>query len=513
MLNLLDQSTRLQVIKQINGQENKSRKAESLKRFEVFSGRQQRYIVEKLESEFSTKTVQDMRKMLSINLCPRIINQLASIYNYEPDREFENVAEAQYEILESLYDDAKVDTKMALANKYFKLNNQCALQFVIKDGMPKLKVLLPHQYDVIPGEDPEKAFCYIVSVFDKFEYLSGTGTTKDLANPGRSPYKSQEYLDGMNQEIADSEDYKASLERYEVWTDELNFIMDGKGNILSEDTVNPIQKLPFVDITAEKDSEFFVRQGSSSVQFSIDFGAQLSDVSNIVRMQCYAQAIMSSEKMPTNATVGPNHIMWLQLDPNRPEMAPKFEFVSPNSDLKSALEFLTVTLRLYLTSEGVDPKTISGTGEAQSFTSGLERLLSNLDRFEASRQDIDIFQCAEYELSEIITDWLEVYQGTDLLLPKYQVGKLPDDLGFSINYAKPEAVQTKTETEDSVIKLLDKGLKTKKDALMELYNIDADSAEEMMAEIANDKQIVAPVLVQQQDNQQQDMQPQDMVTQ
>ena len=494
-LDLLNAGIRRAVIQEIKSDENKRRKAESLKRFEVFSERQDRYIIEKLESEFSSSTVRDMRKILSVNLCPRIINSIASIYNMPPSREVSEITEEQSIAMENVYDKAKVDTKMMMANKYFKLNDQCALQYVIKNGEPRLKVLLPHQYDVLPDvDDVEKPYAYIVSVFDKFEYLSASSNT-DLANIGRMSL-ANEHLNGRDESIADSEDYKASLERYEVWTDELNFIMNGKGEIVSGvDLDNPVNRLPFVDISGEKDSEFFVRKGNGIVQFAIDFGAQLSDVSNIIRLQGYAQAVIFAEKHPTNMVVGPNHILFMQLDPNRPELRPSFEFVNPGSDLKSALEFLEMTLRLFLTSKGIDPKTITGTGTTQSFTSGLERLLSNLDKFEATRSDLALFANAEKQLNEIILDWNDAYIGTDLLDPQYQLGKISEDANFSINFSKPESVQTKSEMEDSAIKLLDKGLMTKIDAIKIVHGVNDEIAEEMLEEIKADKELNMPVLV------------------
>jgi len=76
------------VLSDIHSEENKSRKAESLKRFEVYRGRIARYIIEKLETEFTRKTISEMRTQTSINLCPRMINAQASIYNKAPVRNF-----------------------------------------------------------------------------------------------------------------------------------------------------------------------------------------------------------------------------------------------------------------------------------------------------------------------------------------------------------------------------------------------------------------------------------------
>lgn len=490
----MNAQVRGQVIREIKSEENKQRRAESLRRFEVYKQRQDKYIVDKLEGEFSRRTVAEMRKILSINLCPRIINQLASIYNNAPDREFTGATEQQQEQIDALYEYGKVDIKMLQANRYLKLNDQVILQVVPRGGVIQLRVLLPHHVDVIPDAlDPEKPYAYIVSVFDKYEFVSNETATDSLAGGGTNSTH-RPYMDGSNQSIADSEDYKAELERYEVWTADYNFIMDGKGNILSEEVENPIGQLPFIDISCEKDFEFWVRAGNGIVDFSIDFGAQLSDIANIIRLQGYAQAIVYSDKQPENMTIGPNHVLFMQMDPNRAEFKPSFEFVNPGSDLKSGLDFLEMTLRLFLTSKGIDPKTISGKLDAQSFSSGIERLLSMVDKFEASKTDVELLRWAEMQVFDLMKAWSNLYQGTDVLDEDLRIASIPEEMEMTVNYVKPEAVQTKTEIEDSTIKLIDSGLITKKRAIMDLYGFDEDQAEEFLKEIDEEQAMKMPVV-------------------
>lgn len=505
--NLMLPEIRQMIVKEIKSEENKRRKAESLKRFEVYRERQDRYIVEKLQQEFSEKTVREMRKITSVNLCPRIVDQLASIYNTAPDRDYENASEQEQIAIDALYESAKVDVKLLQANRYFKLNDQAFIQVIPRDGKINLRVLLPHHVDVIPDEmNPEKAFCYIISTMDKFEYLNNNGDTSEVSNPSKNPLRSTEYIDGRNQHIADADDYRASLERYEVWTDELNFIMDGKGNILSEDVSNPIADLPFVDISAEKDFEFFVRRGNGIVNFAVDFGAQLSDVANIIKLQGYAQAIVYAEKQPENMVVGPNHILFMQIDPNSPgTAATRFEFANPGSDLNGSLEFLEMTLRLFLTSKGVDPKTISGKLDAQTFGSGIERMLSMIEKFEASKSDIELFRWAEKQVFDLMVKWSNFYQGdVSVLKPGLQNGIISDEVSLTVQFTEPQAVQTKTDKEDSIIKLLDKGLVTRERAIMEVWGIGEDGAQEMLEKINEDRAARAPVVIQSEDDEDQD---------
>ena len=163
--NFLDKSARLAILGEINSEENHSRKREHQKRFDVYRERQDRYILERLYREFSVDTVAQMRKIFSVNLTTRIIDEMASIYNMSPEREFssdsrDTLNENEKDQLEALYDDCKINVALRKANRFYKLHDQCALM-VVPDmkGKLKVKAIPPLHYDVIPMSDNvEKAF-------------------------------------------------------------------------------------------------------------------------------------------------------------------------------------------------------------------------------------------------------------------------------------------------------------------------------------------------------------------
>jgi hypothetical protein len=493
---LLNPQVRKQIIDEILGEENKSRKAESLERFEILAGRQKKYIVEKLESEFSRKTVGEMRKITSINIAQRVINEQASIYKTEPIRNYSKTNDEQQEHIENIYKLARANIKLKKSNKIFKANQQSMLQVVPADGIIAFRTFWPHQVDVVPDEtNPEKAFAVILSVFDKYQYIQGNSNSiSDPANvPARQVNPSGQTIDGRNQLIADGDDYKEkAAKRFEVWTNELNFMMDGNGNILSEEVENPIGKLPFVDISIDKDFEFWVRRNNSTFEFTVDQGAMLCDIATIIKLQGYAQAVIYAEKAPTDLTIGPTKVLFMELDPNK-QTQPKFEFVSPSPDLGNTLAFYDSLLRVFLTSIGADPKTVSGSLDAKSFSSGVERLLAMIERFEASKDDIDLYRWAEEQVFELVKLWNNAYQGTDVFVQELRGPNIPDDSKLSVKFAEPQSIQTQMEIEDSVIKLREKSLMTKQMAIMKIYGVDEDIADKMLKEIEADEQINVPV--------------------
>jgi len=496
-LNILDKEVRASMIKVIKSEGNKERKEESLKRFEIFQGRQDKYIIEKLESEFDKDAVLQMRKVTSINTSQRIIKSMASIYSTEPKRDFSNASEKELEQIENLYHYSKANQKYRLGNEYFKLNNdQVIMQVIPRSNVIQQIPLLPHNFDVFPdAEDPSKAFCYVLNVFDKYDHLS------DLNSPA---YKSKlrgtsttVEPDGQNQSNAEADDYKALTDRFIFWTDDFHFITDGHGEFVSqadEDgnvvVINPIGKLPFVDISAEKDNEFFRRYGSADTDFAVEFGAAISDLINTVKLQSYAQAVMVSEEQPTYLTTGPMALLWLKQssDPNKKD--PKFSFESPGPDLTGGLAVLEAMLRIYLTARGLPADEVSGQPNGQSATSGIERLLNMIDRFEASREDISFFSNAEHEVFAILVAWSNAFQDVDgekQLIDDLNLSKLNDNIELSLSYIKPEMIQTKKDLEESIIRRMKEGLLSELDAFMELYDFDEDKAKEKIEELKAEK--------------------------
>jgi hypothetical protein len=491
---MLDLSQRAKKIQEITNEENKNRKEDSLRRFEIYKNNQRKYVLERLKQEFSVETVNQMRTLTSINMTKRIINKQASIYETPPERIFNEASEKEVMQLEALYEMARANQNFKKGNRYYKLNNQGTLWVMPRDGKISIRMLQPHHYDVCPDpRDPENASIYIVNILDKTDALDEVDANRDLT-VNTLGSQDQRTHDTVNQKIGDREDYKSKVGRYVWWSKDFQFVTNKEGAIVDPisgeirreidpiSLVNPIGRLPFVDLANDKDFEYWTRDGQNVVDFVIDFLMMLSDTSNIIRMQGFAQGVISSEDVPKDIRVGPHELLYLALDPNA-TVQPSFSFESPNPDLTGTLEFLNVALSLFLTAEGLDPKIVSGKGEAQTFSSGVERLLAMIDMFSASRDDMDLLKDAEQGVFELMVEWSNAFQGTDGLVPELKQATISDKVWLDVLYSKPEMIQTKAEREDSMIKRINAGLKSKKDALMELDGLSEEDAEAKLKEI------------------------------
>lgn len=469
MLNYLDPSVRTKIIEEIQTDDNKKRKNISLAEFEIYQDDLMKYVKSYLRGLYSDETLKEMPIIASVNLAKRTINQEASIYKTAPKRTFVGLSDEQIKVIEQVYQDLALDKKLLKSNQYYKLQKQTHIQILPFQGKLMARVLLNHHLDVVPSDlNPEMADAYIVNGYDKSQNL-------DV----------QAESDGTNQSIGEKDDYKASLNRYALWSKDFNFIMDGNGNIISGPNVaNDLQMLPFVEVAPDKDFEYWVRGGQAITDFTIQYNGALTDLGHVVRMQGFAQAWLKGPEnlIPQNVQIGPNFVLKLPVDPNNP-VPIDFGFASPNSDIAGSISYIEMLLSNFLTSRGLDPRLISGKGEAQNYSSGIERLLSMFEKFDASRSDLSTYEWVEKQLFKVISQYLNKFSGSIL---NYKIAPIPETADVVVEFQKPEMVQTEQDKLDNIARKKELGLMSDTDAIMEFYNLTREQAELKKNEIDND---------------------------
>ncbi len=490
-IDYLSQSDRKKLIQETqDNDENIRRKEDSLKALEVYKGRQAQFILDKIFKELGPNAARNSRTITSINLTKKIVKEQASVYKNAPERSWSNLNEMQTEHVEKLYELCMVNVKMKKANEVYKLADQSQLQIVLRDGKLDFRVLYPHHFDAVPSmENPEIAECYIISSFDKQRLFNDAYNDSSRGGKGY-------FSDSINQKIGDPDDYKSNQLFY-WWTKDYNFITNGTGayvdangvpltGLNENDIKNPIGILPFVDIATDKDFEFYVRSGYNTVNFTTDLGLLLSDVSEIARLQGFSQAIISSVEEPKDLTIGPRRAIWLKIAPNADAASrPSFEFQSPSPDLGNSLQLISNFMSMYLTSQGVSPKLVNATGVTESFTSGVDRFLNMLERFEASQDDMALFESVEKKAWNIVKAWNNTYYNvTDNgFVPELAGVSIPEDSEISIKYSKPEMVLGETDKLTAIEKRLDLGLISQIEAIAIDRGVTKEIAEEMAGEI------------------------------
>lgn len=505
MGDILNQEYRYHVIQEIEGDENWKRKQESLKRYEIYKERLEEYVYNVLQRDLSQETLDQMRVMSAINLCPRIIDEQSSIYNELPERSFMNSDDKTDELISELYSYSRLNTQLKQSNCMLNLQDQCSIQVIPKDGILKVKVLQPHHYDVIPNVmEPGKADVYILSQYDKDKLFDRVDNQNNVQpQPSGVEYRTK---DNLNQTIADESDWKSKRGYYVWWSKDWHFVTDKEGNLLNSKTglpfpngtttqeiadeiVNPIGKLPFVDVKDDNDGEYWARYGNSTVDFTIQLAIILSDTSEVNRLQGFAQAVVSAIEPPTDMKVGPNTVLYLKKSKNAdPGAQPSFDFVSPSPDLQGSIELIRTYLSMFLTSKGLDPAVVSADGTAARYASGIDRLLSQIEKFQASQDQFDMYKWIELKVFDLFKSWLEAYSGVSEggLIPQLS-GIIPEDVYLNVKFQKPSDNLSAKDKYDLLVKKYEDGTITKLELIMRDREIAEDEAREVLENIMEER--------------------------
>lgn len=470
MRDYLDINLRKQIISEIAGSENQKRRERSFIRQEIYQGKLYDYLYEKMVKELGKKSAEKSRKISSINLTEKIVDEESKLYLREPLREFMDVSAGDADYISELYEKSRANIAFKKANKMFKLHDQAALKIVPGQDRYDIRALAPHHYDVIPNEqNPEIAEAYIISNVDVSLLVKG---------------------DGFNQKIADIDDKLVKARLY-WWTDEYNFVTNGKGEFINENGTavqslserelkNQAQTLNFIDIAKDKDFEFFVRSESLVTEFSLDLAMSLSDTAEVIRYQGFATGVVSSKERPENMEVGPRSLIWLKKDPNDDSGSqPTFQFVSPNPDIGSSLEFNNGLMSMFLTARGHSPKLVNAKGDSTSYTSGLDRFLATLEAYEGSQDDIDLFTDAEVQAFEIMKAWNHAYYNDSR---NGFTSKIPEKAYLKIEYQKPTLELSESEELDVLEKKRKLGVINDVELIMEAKGLTKEEALDYLKE-------------------------------
>ncbi len=511
---LLDPAFRKKILDEIRADENIQRKVDSYKKMNMQNDNFYEYVKEALESKLDADTVEELYVFANVNLQKRISNAEAKIYVREPKRKFykDNV---EVDGVNAIYNDMDIDTVLKRANEAYKYQEQCAIQIYPEDKCLKSRVLLPHHYDVIPDEkNPEKAMCYIISSFDN------VSRDKIRREPNRTGFsQGDKYRDRVNQTIADFDDSEVAnkkQEKYYVWSNSFNFVMNGLGEILDKETfeetkveylnedgapilddniLSPLfeyQCLPFIDVAAAKDFEFWVRSGNSLYDATLTYNTILTSEFQTVEMQGHAQAYYKGDAnhMPENIRIGVDKMIFLPVDSEN-EVNSEFGFANPGSDLNGIREFRESYLNAFLTSRGLDTSIVSGSPTTESATSGVDRLLQMIENFQSSSEDFSLFRRVEEKMCKIIMAFMAHYYGErvngELVLDeKYQINVI-DPMGVDLNveFTEPQMIQSEMEKLDILEKELDLRVTSRVHYLMDEKGLTEEQAINKIQEIDN----------------------------
>lgn len=493
-MDLTQQPDRVKLLAQIKSENNKARKQYSFRSFEVQSGRIHPFVKDDLLGQYNRGSVKEMPLVSSINVQKRVVDAKSTIYKQKVSRKFTELNDEQQDTMQLIYKDMCADEKLNQANKGYNYQDQTIGMIVPKNGNLIMRVFKMHQIDAIVDPfEPEQAMGFVISTFDRtnYEQVDSDRKEKDTAtgHTGRSVQSTANQDQDLD--VAEKYQFQKYTERYLIWTPELNFFMNGLGEIIDEDgeISSPLASegvMPFFEVSREKDFEFFVRPSNNLTDFTIQFNSQLSDQANVIKMSSYSVAVLKapSELQPELQEIGASTLLKLPTDGEKENGTVDFDFKSPNSDMSGIADAIDKLLNYFITSEGLGGATLNSSGETDKPTSGIDRFIQSVQKIEAHRDDYEKFRKAENDIYRIVKAWLRVLQGSDKLDPKYQIAALPDNSEINVEFHKPELIETQQEKLANIEKRIDLGIASRLDAIMVDRSIeDKDEAKQLLEEI------------------------------
>lgn len=492
---ILDIKVRQQIIGEINGSENGSRKQEALRRYECYKDKTSKWVIDSLLKQFDYKTVLEMSYAISnISIVRKVINKLAMVYGYGVRRELPtDELTARLEAIERIL---KYDQAMKKENRAVKLQRNSLLYIKpcqVEDMWTiKLEVMHPFAYDVVEDYyDREKPLCVILSPFriQQMEQYSLTPATE-----GRGFKKVTLPIissDGVDQKIADSPDDQENHEgEYIWWSKKYHFTTNGKGQITSQgDTINPIGLLTFVNYALDQDGSFWAQGGDDLADGGVNINSMLSHLHHVGVTQGYGQFWMRGNKVPTSVAMGPSKMIRLEF--NEGESTPEIGYSSANPQLTELRESIITDIALLLTTNNLSTSGVSTKLDgATSFPAGIAMIIDKAESLEDISDQRQLFADNEPLVWQRIGAWLEYFGSRGLLVSELQALRLTP--GFEedlrITFQDPQPIMSEAEKLGNLKLRQDLGINTRLDLMMlDNPQLTKDQAQEKIDEIQEEK--------------------------
>lgn len=503
---ILDSMVRKKVLSDINGPENFQRKQLSQMRHEIYKDNTKKWVIKALAAQgLRLDTLQMMSDRASnISVCKKIVDKKAKCYAGGVNRKATN--DADQDKVDSLVDLLELNSKNKKADKWRELHRNCLLQVVPVKNVNEsedagidlfdisYRILAPWQYDAI--EDYYNHERPLVVILSEYVYKPKPvvfGGTQDpgivgAQMPNAVNTKTRPEGDGINQTIANNP-YDDIECRYIWWSKRYHFTTNDKGEILTEESpdgnVNPINKLPFVNVAQDQDGEFWADGGDDLVEGSVLINLVITDMLSIAFQQGFGQPVVTGgPEIPNQFASGPNNAIILR-QKDKDDPVPSFTFAQANPPLKEHQMILEMYVALLLSTNNLAPTNVANSINASQFPSGISLLIENSELQGSIEDKQTIMKDAEEDAFEIIRDWQNHYFDLGALTDEFkEIGRISDDTEIDITWNQTKPVITETEKLNNYKLRLDLGINDKVDLIMmDNPGMSKDDAEKKLLEI------------------------------
>lgn len=474
------------------------RKAEHIKRSEIFNDRTREYVLLALQEEMGKASALEIKhRTPNLSITKLIVNKKARVYKDRPVREPEK--KKQKKTLDKLVDILGFDTFMKFVNRRVELHKNILVKVLPVKKAEKeysigTEIMNPANFDVIPDPyDPTKPMVVILSfprhdVQFLSDYRSGEANQQKISQPKASNDKTKN-LGGENIYIWWSENYHFT-------TDDKGAILKGIGKEKEEDEVeNDFGVLPFVSIAKEQEGTFWVDGGEGLSDNAILINQLLADLNYSAKYQSVGIGYIIGSSIPKEIVMGPSK--FLKMERKEGEEAPQVGFATPNPKLTENMQLIEQQLAFFLTSEGMEPGAISGKLDSASANSGVQEIIQKSEPTTNIEDEQQLYKDKEPEIIHLIAKIISVLKERNVMCEEIkEVSDIDPELEYVLSFARPKAYTSDKELLDVVKAKKDSGLYTDEELLQELHPDWGD--EEIQAQLTKLEEIKAKAVAEQQ---------------
>jgi hypothetical protein len=354
---------------------------------DIYEGNLLGYVERFINDNVSPKAYKHLKDRISpINVLTRLVDKMSKIYQQGPSRVVLGGTDADSELLKRYEHSMMIDQKMNISNEMFNLTKTSLIQPYLHGGQPKLRPI-PNDRFTVYSNDP----------------IDPTNVTHVVLFMG-----SRQRQDGGEEKVI------------HVYTDESIVIVNEKGEVLrdlmaeqSMDGSNPIGKIPFVYVNRSC-LRLIPVADTDIMRMTLMVPVLLSDLAYSIKFQAFS-IIYTINLDDQSIELNPNAIWMFKNDATTEEKG-EIGSIKPQVDITEVMNYIQSLMGLWLNTKGIRPGSVGSTN-AETFSSGISKMIDEMDTYELREKQVSIYKDAEEELWNLITEYMHPFWVKSNMIP------------------------------------------------------------------------------------------------
>lgn len=437
-------------------EKNKSFLQVNHKLFTAYEGELLPMVYASLEKQLSERAFEQIvNRVAPINILTRIIDKLSKIYQQNPVRYVENGNDSDSELLQWYENQFRIDQKMNIGNEFFNMFRNTLIQVYLHQGQPRIRPIPSDSFLAYSDDPVEHTYPNYIILIHSEEIKGGQ------KNIIYHAYSDTEFV------IYDSE----GKVRYDL--------MNEVGN---PEGIVPFGKMPFVYVN--KSANLIVPKADvDTLKMSVLIPVLLSDMNFAVMFQAFS-IIYGIDVTDENLEMSPNAFWRLRSD-DSVDSKPQLGTIKPSVDTDKALSLMQSQMGFWLQTRGIRPGAVGDVG-AENFSSGISKMVDEMDTSEDRKKQVSFFEDAEADLWDFVVNYAHPYWVDSGAIEP--ITRFSTNAKVITNFQEQIPMLRRADILKETVEEMDAGLITKRRALKRLNpKMNDRELDELISEIEDEK--------------------------